>query len=997
LAYDERLRTQVLEHGAIDGVSSLAALKAAIYEVAAHIDETQCTTADGPGHLDTTSSTALKILSSIHRGTIASITQLKHRLPHTWVTEITPGGGTLAQAELKLRDKAVALAKEELVRDMQGLQDDAHELDLTEVLDDDTNGSRRPAQQAPPRQKTRTAPTEKPDSKSSGVEADSAQKLARKNSIRRRLAQLHRQVQTSGLHFLRTETDEILSDPASMARELATHWSKVFTAHPVDHSLLEQWFDKAEQHGSRRVEVSEDAWRVRRKDITRALDNSADTRPGPDGIPYRAWRALGPLSIATLWSAARRLEQPLNPKNPDHQAFNGSILCCLPKVGSSVHEDGREIHKASETRPLTITDCSNRLIANAYRYRWEGLIAPIIDASQRGFLPGRSMLQNVVDIEHKAMLTALAEDDGAIILFDFVAAFPSISRHFLHKAADRAGLPPNALQVIESFYYRTTSKILIQGCLYDEINITAGIRQGCPLSPLLFALATDSLMKVLRGRHPTATTHAFADDTAMVIRSWKTDSPAIFRTFDAYRRASHLALNLAKTKVIPLWPTDVRAIQAETAANSTWPQVSWATTAKYLGFWVGPNGHETSWIRPREKCLQRLSEWHWSEMGLHPAMETYGIYVASVLTFVAQLQRPPDDLHNLESTAVRRIAPGPGNWCSVNDLKFGTFLGLHASLRPLHETCEAVMMRTFHWEAHSQGGIPWRHLHSQLQDALRKSDKVFLQASWARWFASHTPTVMLALHDKWSNVGVEVSSLRRNIGGAGHGPLDRRQEQRLRRRTQGWFAREFLAHKKFDVHARLRHRLQRWRLPGMPRKNADCVAKQLRQLRKLVPPRVSAAVLSTIFNIWTTARRMRHIRNTESSCVLECSTTAADSIEHYVHCPVWRKWQRARLQNRLEHSTLQHFMLATPMRKDRLSLQAAGVYVLYRTVNHLRHNPPMPKGAFDMYVWHYMHQMLHEAIRGHSFLTLHVVGNPDKRRKRSASTPGSSRVVRRRI
>jgi hypothetical protein len=204
------------------------------------------------------------------------------------------------------------------------------------------------------------------------------------------------------------------------------------------------------------VEAHEDEWRVRRKDIARAIDNSSNTRPGPDGIPYRAWRALGPLSINVLFSAALRLEHPLNAENPHHQVLNASILCCLPKVGGSVHEDGHEIHKASETRPLTITDCSNRLIANAYRYRWEGLIAPIIDENQRGFLPGRSMLQNVVDIEHKAMLTALSEDDGAVIFFDFVAAFPSISRQFLHKAAQRAGLPPRALQVVESFYYRTT-------------------------------------------------------------------------------------------------------------------------------------------------------------------------------------------------------------------------------------------------------------------------------------------------------------------------------------------------------------------------------------------------------------------------------------------------------------------------------------------------------------------------------------------------------------
>jgi hypothetical protein len=177
---------------------------------------------------------------------------------------------------------------------------------------------------------------------------------------------------------------------------------------------------------------------------------------------------MGSLGIDVLWAAARRLEHPLDEDDPDHNDFNGSILCCLPKSGNSKHEDGHDILEAKETRPLTIADCANRLIANSYRYRWEGLIDTIVDPAQRGFLPGRSMLHNVTDIEHTAMITALSATDGAMVLFDFSAAFPSISRKYLLAAAAHAGLPEVALQVIRSFYYRTNSRITMHGELYDE-------------------------------------------------------------------------------------------------------------------------------------------------------------------------------------------------------------------------------------------------------------------------------------------------------------------------------------------------------------------------------------------------------------------------------------------------------------------------------------------------------------------------------------------------
>jgi hypothetical protein len=74
------------------------------------------------------------------------------------------------------------------------------------------------------------------------------------------------------------------------------------------------------------------------------------------------------------------------------------------------------------------------------------------------------------------MLTALSADDGAMILFDFAAACPRISRHFLHKAAQRARLPLRALRVIESFYHRRTSQVMIQGCTIKSTSRPAFVR-----------------------------------------------------------------------------------------------------------------------------------------------------------------------------------------------------------------------------------------------------------------------------------------------------------------------------------------------------------------------------------------------------------------------------------------------------------------------------------------------------------------------------------------
>ena len=52
---------------------------------------------------------------------------------------------------------------------------------------------------------------------------------------------------------------------------------------------------------------------------------------------------------------------------------------------------------------------------------------------------------------------------------------------------------------------------------------------------------------------------AFADDTAMVLRSWRGEAKALFRIFAVYAKVSLLELNLQKTVGIPLWHEDLNS------------------------------------------------------------------------------------------------------------------------------------------------------------------------------------------------------------------------------------------------------------------------------------------------------------------------------------------------------------------------------------------------------------------------------------------------------
>ena len=162
---------------------------------------------------------------------------------------------------------------------------------------------------------------------------------------------------------------------------------------------------------------------------------------------------------------------------------------------------------------------------------------------------------------------------------------------------------------------------------------------------------------------------AFADDVGLVIRNVEHSLPVLVRTLKVFSEISGMHINLPKTVGIPLWTEEVGDVKARVAEVApAWAGLPLADHATYLGCEVGPGkvGKERS--RAAKRFKQKIAGWDWASLGLHFTATVYNTYLLSSILFPAQIARVSKEVLELETWALRKAAPGPGNWCSNEDL-----------------------------------------------------------------------------------------------------------------------------------------------------------------------------------------------------------------------------------------------------------------------------------------------------------------------------------------
>lgn len=273
--------------------------------------------------------------------------------------------------------------------------------------------------------------------------------------------------------------------------------------------------------------------------------------PGPDGIPaefyQQFWDILGPSLVQVLNNGLKSNTFP-----PEFSEGLVTLIC-------KNTERAREL---TAWRPITLLNVDYKIASKIIANRIEGDLGKCVSAFQAANVAGRSIQEKLWELRDTIEWSSERGINGILLSVDQAKAFDLVLHNFIRKTLTENCFDKGLINAIGTLYNNAESRIIINGQLTESFKIKRGVRQGCPLSPLLYIIAFDKLLNQIN-RNPTIkgielptkketkTIVAFADDLTVVVK----DENAIQETIKEiahYAKESGARINKEKTKLLYL-------------------------------------------------------------------------------------------------------------------------------------------------------------------------------------------------------------------------------------------------------------------------------------------------------------------------------------------------------------------------------------------------------------------------------------------------------------
>lgn len=344
----------------------------------------------------------------------------------------------------------------------------------------------------------------------------------------------------------------ISTDPQTINNQFKLFYSSLYTSECVfDPSSVDSFFSELNIPLIDRLISRQMDEPISNEEITRAVGAMQCSKcPGPDGFPVEFYRKfihkLAPL-LLSMYTYSFQI---------------GTLPPTLLRATVSlILKKDKDPLSCNSYRPISLINVDYKILSKLLAKRLETVLPSVINPDQTGFIKGRYAFSNIRRLLNVIYNSSELGDQEFVISLDAEKAFDRVEWEYLFYVLRKFGFGKQFISWVKLLYTSPLASIKTNGMDSDYFPLFRGTRQGCPMSPLLFALAIEPLAISFRSnKHIIGITRnnieqrvsLYADDLLLYISKPDISIPTVLSILEHFGRISGYKLNYTKSELFPL-------------------------------------------------------------------------------------------------------------------------------------------------------------------------------------------------------------------------------------------------------------------------------------------------------------------------------------------------------------------------------------------------------------------------------------------------------------